>query len=63
MSQRNTQPVAATAAVAGGVLANNAKVRVDLPRPTADQQQFLEDIQARVKDYDPNTLICGHKVD
>jgi hypothetical protein len=60
MSHANDGPVRPAQVANDATCGSVRAVRVELPRPTADQQQYLTLVQ-RAGQYDPATVICGSK--
>ncbi|WP_311274407.1 hypothetical protein [Methylobacterium sp. WCS2018Hpa-22] len=63
MPKNASEEVSAQAAGISAAADRGAHQLLNVPRPTKDQQLYLERIQVSSGDYDPNIVICGTKRD
>lgn len=63
MPKNTSQEVSVRPAGASAAADRGAHQLLNVPRPTQDQQHYLEGIQVSSGSYDPNVVICGTKRD
>ena len=56
---RHEEPRVKKGAAPVAVPSSDVGQTIDLPRPTQDQQNYLEDIKRSTGHYDPNVVVGG----